>query len=185
MRRAAFGNAPGLNVNVSGLVRRSVKPGESSNCFATMKAASITDLRDQLRSENLANTEHLHNNIVFGKLLRKCGHLRLKICESFTGTVQLCSRLRQQCSYVINVRKCWNECFGIVIYCIRFAIGVIVSVLVTPTVIFILKSGARYTRYTIAMREFIDKIAPLQVSVRNALRRSEQLINTGKGLIDQ
>lgn len=130
MRRAAFGDAAGFNVYVSRLVRWSVHPGESGDCFATMKSAGIADLCDQLRSENLSNTKHLHNNVVFGKLFRKRGHLLLQLCESFTGAVQLCSRLCQQCSYVITVRERWNERFGIVIYCIRFAVGVIVTVLV-------------------------------------------------------
>ncbi len=66
MWRAAFGNASGLNVNVSGLVRRSVKPGKSGNRFTAVETACIANLCDQLRSENFANTEHLHNNVVFG-----------------------------------------------------------------------------------------------------------------------
>ena len=41
MRRAAFGNASGFNVNVSGLVRRSVKSGKSSDRFVAMEASGM------------------------------------------------------------------------------------------------------------------------------------------------
>lgn len=78
-----------------------------------------------------------------------------------------------------------NERFGIVVYSIRFIVGVIIAVLAAPTVIFILKSGTRYFTDTFAMRELDHEIDPLQVSVRSALRRSKQLINTRKGLIGQ
>ena len=132
MRRTAFGNASGFNVNISGLVWRSVKPGKSSDRFTAMEASGITDLRNQLRSQNLANTEHLHNNVVFGELFRKRGHLLLKFCKSFTGTVQLCGRLRQQCGYVIAIRERWNECFGIVVYCICFAMAITLARVVFP-----------------------------------------------------
>lgn len=53
MRRAAFGNAAGFNVHISRLVRRSVKPGKGSDCFTAVETAGITNLCDQLRSENL------------------------------------------------------------------------------------------------------------------------------------
>lgn len=69
MWRASFGNAAGFDVYVSRLVWRSVKSRESGDCFTAMKTTSIADLCDQLRSENLSNAEHLHYNIVFGKLL--------------------------------------------------------------------------------------------------------------------
>lgn len=121
--------------------------------FAENATSCVANLCDQLRSKNLANTEHIHYNIVFGKLFRKRGHLPVKLYESFTGAVQLRGRLFHQSGYVIAVRERWSKRFGIVVYSVRFLVGVIITVLVAPTVILILESAARYFTNTVAMWE--------------------------------
>ena len=185
VRRALLGYAPVLQLELSRLVLRGFKPGETNQSAFLGIAVDVANLRHKLRAEDLPDTIKRRYDGILRQQLRKALHFAGNHGKGFVDGAQLRDGLRDQELSRVILRHDRPMTAGRGVNIIGLVPLEVVALTLAPALIPLRKDFGREAADTLAVPKLEGEVHPLLMAVFFTGRRSKQLIHAGKGLIRQ